>query len=173
MTPNHRCGGIRPPLSPTRSEASGAPKTNGACHTAKRKNAVLAVLKAGALYFAVVFGAGFLLGTIRVLWATPRFGARPAEMMELPGMLLVIIVAAQWIVRRFASTCGMVARLGMGLIGLGLMLVAEFMLIAQIRGVSIEDYMANRDPWAAAGYYLLLGVFAVLPMAVARTKRGS
>ena len=26
------------------------------------------ILKAGTLYFALVFGAGFLLGTIRVLW---------------------------------------------------------------------------------------------------------
>jgi len=27
------------------------------------------ILKAGILYFALVFGAGFVLGSIRILWA--------------------------------------------------------------------------------------------------------
>lgn len=32
------------------------------------------ILKAGVVYFALVVGAGFVLGTIRVLWIAPRFG---------------------------------------------------------------------------------------------------
>ena len=31
-------------------------------------------LKAGVLYFALVFGAGFALGLVRILLAVPRFG---------------------------------------------------------------------------------------------------
>ena len=53
------------------------------------------VLKAGAVYFAVVFAVGFVLGTIRTLWVVPRFGARTAELMEMPVMLAVTIVAAR------------------------------------------------------------------------------
>ncbi|MGD1153715.1 MAG: hypothetical protein ABR911_12710 [Syntrophales bacterium] len=30
------------------------------------------ILKAGILYFALVFGAGFVLGTVRVLFVEPR-----------------------------------------------------------------------------------------------------
>jgi hypothetical protein len=45
------------------------------------------VLKAGGLYFALVFAAGFALGPIRLLWLVPRFGARSAELMEAPVML--------------------------------------------------------------------------------------
>jgi hypothetical protein len=44
-------------------------------------------VKAGVLYFAIVFGAGFVLGPIRLLWAVPRFGERMAELMEAPVML--------------------------------------------------------------------------------------
>jgi len=49
-------------------------------------------------------------------------------------------------------------RLGMGLVGLGLMLVAEFGFVLWLRGLSIRDYLANRDPISGTVYYLMLGV---------------
>ncbi len=49
------------------------------------------VVKAGVLYFALVFAVGFVLGTIRTLWIVPRFGTRMAELMEMPIMLAVTI----------------------------------------------------------------------------------
>jgi malate dehydrogenase len=42
------------------------------------------MLKAAVLYFALVFGAGFVLGPIRILWTVPRFGTRMAELMDTP-----------------------------------------------------------------------------------------
>src|SRR6266516_4152174 len=60
------------------------------------------ILKGGVLYFALVFGAGFMLGTIRTLWVVPRFGTRIAELMEMPIMLIVTIVAARWIALHLA-----------------------------------------------------------------------
>ena len=56
------------------------------------------VFKAAVLYFAFVFGAGFVLGTIRTLWVVPRLGTRKAELIETPIMLVVTIVAARWVV---------------------------------------------------------------------------
>jgi len=47
------------------------------------------ILKAGALYFALLFGAGSVLGSIRILWVVPRFGTRIAELMEAPIMFVV------------------------------------------------------------------------------------
>ena len=61
------------------------------------------ILNAGVLYFALVFGAGFVLGTIRTLWVVPRVGTRMAELMETPIMLVVTIVAARWTVLRLAG----------------------------------------------------------------------
>jgi hypothetical protein len=87
------------------------------------------ILKAGALYFALVFGAGFVLGPIRILWVVPRVGTRMAELTEAPIMLVVTIISARWIVRRLAVPSTPSSRLGMGGIALGLLLVAEFTLV--------------------------------------------
>jgi hypothetical protein len=51
----------------------------------ERPKRISKVLKAGALYFALVFGAGFVLGSIRVLWLVPRIGERTAELSACSG----------------------------------------------------------------------------------------
>ena len=126
------------------------------------------ILKAGVLYFALVFGAGFVLGTIRTLWVVPRVGMRTAELMETPVMLVVIILASRWVVLHLAVTWAPSARLGMGGIALCLLLVAEFGLVLGLRGLSIREYLATRDPVSGTVYYVLLGVFAIMPLFVAR-----
>jgi hypothetical protein len=128
------------------------------------------ILKAGVLYFALVFGAGLVLGPIRILWLVPRFGTRLAELMEAPVMLVVIILAARWIMRRFAVLSTVFQRLGMGCIALALLLVAEFTLVLRLRGLTIAEYLANRDPVSGTVYYVLLGVFALMPLFVARDE---
>jgi hypothetical protein len=40
---------------------------------------LMQTLRAGVLYFTVVFAAGFVLGTIRTLWIVSRFGTRAAN----------------------------------------------------------------------------------------------
>jgi hypothetical protein len=125
-------------------------------------------LKAGALYFVLVFGTGFVLGTIRTLWIVPRLGTRMAELMETPFMLAVTILAARWIVHRLAVPSVTSSRLGMGLVALGLMLVAEFGLVLWLRGLSIKEYFATRDPVSGTVYYVMLGVFALMPLLVGR-----
>lgn len=126
------------------------------------------VLKAGALYFAIVFGAGFALGAVRVLWLVPRLGERAAELAEAPVMLAVIAAAAWWVARRLAVPRAALARLGMGLIALALLLAVEFTVVLWLRGLTLETYFATRDPVAGAVYYAMLGVFAAMPLLVAR-----
>jgi hypothetical protein len=126
------------------------------------------ILQAGLLYFALVFGAGFVLGPIRILWAAPALGARAAEIIEMPIMFAVIALAARWTVRHFAVPPISSPRLGIGLIALGLLLVAEFTGVLWLRGVSIGDYVASRDPVSGTVYMAMLGVFAIMPLFVAR-----
>ena len=126
--------------------------------------------KAGILYFALVFGAGFALGPFRVLWLVPRVGDRAAELIEAPIMLAVMVLAARAITRRLAVSAAASARLAMGLTGLALMLAAEFGLVLWLRGITLQDYFAGRDPVAALVYYALLGVFALTPLLLAAMK---
>ena len=56
----------------------------------------------------------------------------------------------------------------MGGIALSLMLIAEFTLVLWLRGLSIREYLAGRDPVAGTIYYLMLGLFAVIPLLVVR-----
>ncbi len=72
------------------------------------------VVKAAFFYFALVFGAGFVLEPVRVLWAVPRFETRAAELMEMPIMLVITIVAARWVIRRLGVPPTVRSRLGLG-----------------------------------------------------------
>ena len=125
------------------------------------------VLKAGALYFAVVFGAGFVFGTVRTLWVVPRVGTRKAELMEAPIMLVVTILSARSIVLRLAIRAPS-ARLEMGCLAFVLLLIAEFGLMLWLRRLSIREYLATRDPVSGTVYYAMLVVFAVMPLLLAK-----
>lgn len=125
-------------------------------------------LKAGALYFALVFGAGFVLGTIRVLWVVPALGTRAAELIEAPLMLAATILAARWVARRLSLAPKARARLPMGLVALALLLAAELTVVLEIRGLTFREYLSSRDPVAGTVYVVMLGIFAAMPSLVAR-----
>jgi type IV secretory pathway TrbD component len=126
------------------------------------------ILEAALLYFAAVFGAGVVLGAIRMTWVVPRIGSRWAELMEMPIMLSVTIAGACWTTLHLAIPFALTQRLAMGGIALGLLLVAEFGLMLWLRGLSIRQYLATRDPVSGTVYYAMLGVFAIMPLLVVR-----
>jgi hypothetical protein len=126
------------------------------------------ILRAGVLYFALVFGAGFVLGTIRTLWIVPRFGARIAELMETPIMFVMTVLAARWVTRHFFLPPTLATRLGVGLVALGFLLITEFTAVLRLRGLTIREYLAVRDPVVGTVYLIMLVVFALMPVLVAR-----
>jgi hypothetical protein len=131
----------------------------------------MSILKTGALYFLVVFAAGFVLGPIRILWVVPRLGARAAELIEAPIMLAVIVLAARWVVRRAPVPTPLTRWLGAGFFALAVMVTVEFTVVLTLRGLSFREYLERRDPVSGAVYVLLLGFFAVAPFLVAWTRR--
>jgi len=128
------------------------------------------ILKAGMLYFALVFGAGFVLGPIRMLWVVPRVGTRIAELMESPIMLVVIIVAARWLIRRLAVPPEPSSRLGMGFLALALLVIAEISLVGPLQGYSVNEYFSSRDPISGTVYYVMLLVYALMPFLLAQRR---
>jgi hypothetical protein len=125
-------------------------------------------LKAGLIYFALTFGAGFVLGPIRILLLVPRLGVRAAELVEMPVMIVVIWLSARWVTRRFAIPRSVGPRLGVGLLAVALLLTAEFSLVLRLRGLTIEEYLATRDPVTGAAYYGALALMALMPLLVER-----
>ena len=126
------------------------------------------IMKAALVYFLVVFGIGSLLGPLRIVLVAPRLGEQIAELLEAPLMLLVIVVAANWIVHRFQLPIRSIYRLGTGVSGLILGLVFEFGLVLTLRGLTVREYSQTRDPIAASVYYLTLVLFALMPALVRR-----
>ncbi len=130
---------------------------------------VLSVLRYSLLYFALVFAAGFALGVIRVLWLAPMLGERNAELAELPVMLVVITVAARFVVARMPhpgpGTC-----LATGALALALMLLVEFTVVLGLRGLTLAQYLESRDAVAGSAYALSLLLFMLMPALLPRRQ---
>ena len=124
------------------------------------------LIEAAALYFAIVFASRLVLGPVRELWAVPRFGQRVAELIEEPIMLLAVVFAARWTVRRFRLSLETTKSLGIGLIALGFLLGAELLVVLGLRSLSVAEYIKSRDPVSGIVYLLMLGVFALMPWLV-------
>ena len=125
-------------------------------------------LWAGLEYFALVFGTGFLLGMVRVPFLVPRLGERWAELVEMPVMMVVIVLAARRVVRRHALPATPAPRLAAGAVALGFLMVAELLLAVAIQGRSVGEYLASRDPVSGSVYLASLGLFAVMPCLLIR-----
>lgn len=128
---------------------------------------------AGIAYFVLVFGAGFVLGSIRVPFLVPRLGERVAELIEMPFMLAVIWVSARFIARRFALPASMGVRLSAGLLALGLLVAAEAFLAVALQERTLAQYVASRDPVAGTVYLAMLALYALMPLVVGRVSSGS
>jgi hypothetical protein len=105
-----------------------------------------------------------------VLVVAPGLGDRAAELLEMPVMLAVSALAARWVAARLAVPSAASPRLAMGALALALMLAAEFGLVLQLRGMTVAEYLATRDPVAGAAYYASLLAFALLPWWLGRRE---
>jgi type IV secretory pathway TrbD component len=128
-------------------------------------------LFAGLIYFALVFGVGFALGTLRVLVIIPLVGVRTAELIEFPIMLAVSYMAAKRVIKWLAVPPTMTGRIEMGAFALILLLAAEFGFVLWLRGMSLAEYFETRDPLTGTIYYVSLIIFAAMPVILVKTGR--
>lgn len=120
-------------------------------------------LTASLAYVGLVFGAGFLLGTVRVLLVVPRLGVRSAELLEMPLMAVVVVLAARFVVRRFDLPPRLAVRLPVGVVALGLMVSAELLMAVVLQGRCVAQAITERDPVSGPVYLVLLLLFGVMP----------
>lgn len=122
------------------------------------------------MYFALVLGTGFVLGTIRVPFLVPRLGERYAELLEMPIMFGVIVLAARYVVRRFSLPPNPSVRLLVGFAALAMSVLAELLLAAALQDVSVAQYVASRDPVSGSVYLVVLLLFGLMPYILARFR---
>jgi hypothetical protein len=127
-------------------------------------------VNAGFAYFALVFSAGFLMGSVRVPLLVPRLGTRLAELLEMPVMLLVIVLSARFVVSRFTLPPAARTRMSAGFLALALLVAAELSLAVILQGRSLAQYIASRDPVSGSVYLAMLGLFAAMPLLLARSR---
>ncbi|WP_088889624.1 hypothetical protein [Leptolyngbya ohadii] len=123
---------------------------------------MLQILKLSLLYFFLVFGAGFVLGPIRVLLLEPQLGSRFAELIEMPIMLLVIWQAAGWLTRRFTQSLSASDRLSIGILAVLGVLVADTAVGVFLRGMTVTEVFLRRDIVSGTAYYVLLALCALM-----------
>lgn len=127
------------------------------------------MIRLAAIYFAIVFAAGFVLGTLRVMFLVPALGTRYAELIEIPWMLLVVWLAGRWIGRQTKSRDQAVR---VGVLALAMLLGAEVGLGVLLLGKSPVQALFEKDPISGTAYYLSLLVFAVMPAVSSQTGSG-
>jgi hypothetical protein len=132
-----------------------------------------APLKAGAMYFAVVFFIAFVLGTVRVLFVAPRFGETIAVMIEAPVILVVSWFASRRCVRVFKVRAETAPRLLMGGVAFAMLMAAELGLSVAIPGRSVASYVAGFLSVPGAIGLAAQLAFGVIPMVQGREGQRS
>ena len=127
-------------------------------------------VKAGILYFVLVFAAGWVMGPIREFWLIPRIGQRAGLLTEIPLMVLAMIFAAWWTIRRLRVRSSITTRAAMGLVALALLLIAEAAGVRWVRHLSWEAYMARFDLLTGSITALSFLLYAAMPMLVKRRE---
>jgi hypothetical protein len=118
------------------------------------------------LYFAIVFGVGFVLGPIRVLLLEPSLGKPAATLCEAPFLLIAMVLAARWVPTRFELRTDLWSLVAMGIAALALQQIADFAVGAILRGFSPAEQLANFATPAGIIYAILLVAFAAMPILV-------
>ena len=127
---------------------------------------LIRAVRVGILYFAIVFAAGFVLGTFREIFIAPFLGDRSAELLEIPVMLVISYLAARGLIRHFKIGPTLSARVTVGAVGLGLLLLAELTLVLWFQHMTITQYVSSRDPLSGTVYLLSLLLLGLFPLIV-------
>lgn len=126
---------------------------------------------ASVLYFAIVFGAGFALGPIRVILLEPRLGRIIAVLCEAPVLLAIMVMAARWVPAKTGVSSDFRSLALIGVAALILQQLADFAVGGWLRGLSVSEQVWNFVTPAGVIYAILLLLFAAMPLLANRIFR--
>jgi hypothetical protein len=129
-------------------------------------------LKAGIVYFLVLFAIGWILGPIRERWAVPRVGRTAAVLLEAVIMSIAMTVSAWWVMRRFDVSLALGSTISMGLVALGILLPAELAGVLWVRRLPLRNYLSSFTNAAGVISLLMFLLFPAMPSLVAQVRRG-
>jgi hypothetical protein len=125
-------------------------------------------LKAGAIYFALVFAVGWILGPIRQLWIVPHLGHITGLLLELPLIYNAggDDLRPRWVLRRLNLPHALRTRAQIGVVALGILLPAELAGALWVRGASVREYLASLATVPGLISLLSFLAFAAVPALV-------
>jgi hypothetical protein len=121
------------------------------------------IVGAAALYFLIVFGVGFVLGPARMLWLEPMIGPAAATLCEAPLLIAAMMFAAIWVPVKIGVPLNTWSLLKLGLIALGILILADISVGTAIRGITWAEQFAYFATPAGLMYLGLLAVFSLMP----------
>jgi len=100
----------------------------------------MAFVGLGAMFGAVMFAAGFVLGAVRTRLLAPQVGEVPAVLTELPVMLALAWVVSGWLMRRApGAVTSAGAAVAMGLVALAVLWALELAMLVVLLGVPLAE----------------------------------
>jgi ABC-type uncharacterized transport system permease subunit len=120
-------------------------------------------LKAGAVYFFIVFAVAFIMGTLRVLFVIPVIGETWAVMLEAPLILALSWFVCGWVFTRVSVAARLRPRLLMGFFAFALLMIAELVVSVLGFGRSVSEHFAAYQSFSAQLGLAAQVAFAAVP----------
>ena len=125
---------------------------------------VMHLVAAAAFYFLIVFGVGFVLGSVRLFWLEPQLGEAVATLCEAPFLLCAILAAARRLPKAFGLRASFAPLAIMGVGALFLQQLTDFTVGVFLRRITPAQQIAHLSAPAGLIYVALLLAFVAMPV---------
>ncbi len=130
-------------------------------------------LRAGIVYFAIIFALGFAFGTFRVLVLVSHFGETTAVFLESPFILAAAWIVCSLLIKNYDVDTTIRARLVMGGSAFVLLMTAEQILAVYGYNRSVQEQALHYGTVAGAiglAGQVAFGLFPIFQLLTSRRR---
>jgi hypothetical protein len=128
----------------------------------------MTALRAGFVYFLLVFGLGLALGTVRTMLVGAGLSRALLVWIEIPIILAFAWWAAGWCAERFGVAIALASRLIMGLSMFSLLQAGELVVGLVLMGQTAQSHLAALTTGSGAAELLPQLLAALFPLISAK-----